>query len=55
MPADHWREIGAIGTADDARSHLVALRDAGVTRANVFPGPELDVAHELISEVAAVR
>jgi hypothetical protein len=52
MPADYWSEIGAIGTTDDALSHVAALEAAGVTSINVFPGPELDIAWEELPEVA---
>jgi 5,10-methylenetetrahydromethanopterin reductase len=56
MPADHWTEIGAIGTMDDALAHVAALEAAGVDRINVFPGPELEIAWEqlpLVAEIAA--
>jgi alkanesulfonate monooxygenase SsuD/methylene tetrahydromethanopterin reductase-like flavin-dependent oxidoreductase (luciferase family) len=51
MPADYWREIGAIGTMDDAYAHVAALESAGVAGVNVFPGPGLDAAHALIPVV----
>lgn len=54
MPADHWREIGAIGTMDDALAHVAALEDAGVTSINIFPGDDLDVAWEQMPVVAAL-
>src|SRR5690606_19178452 len=56
MPSDHWTEIGAIGTMDDALGHVAALEAAGVGVVNVFPGPELEVAWEqlpLVAEIAA--
>ncbi len=52
MPADHWREIGAIGTAEDAQAHFEALGAAGVRSAAVFPGPELEVGHDQIVRLA---
>jgi 5,10-methylenetetrahydromethanopterin reductase len=52
MPADWWAEIGAIGTVDDALSHVAALEAVGVGSINVFPGPELGIAWELMSDVA---
>lgn len=55
MPADHWREIGAIGTMDDALAHVEALEAAGVGSINVFPGAELEIAWEqlpLVGEIA---
>ncbi len=53
MPAEHWTEIGAIGTMDDALAHVAALESAGVRSINVFPGDELDIAFLLIPDVAA--
>jgi hypothetical protein len=52
MPADWWAEIGAIGTVDDALGHIAALEAVGVRSINVFPGPELGIAWELMSDVA---
>ncbi|MEY2959679.1 MAG: hypothetical protein RLZZ01_2247 [Actinomycetota bacterium] len=52
MPADHWREIGAVGTMDHALAHVEALEDAGVGSINIYPGPSLDVAHEQMSVAA---
>ena len=54
MPADHWREIGAVGTMDDARAHVAALEAAGVAGINVFPGPELAIAREQVPVVASL-
>ena len=54
MPHDYWVEIGAIGTIDDALSHIAALEAAGVGSVNIFPGPELDVAWEQLPQVAAL-
>lgn len=52
MPADHWREIGAVGTIDDALAHVEALEAVGVASINVFPGPELAIAREQLPLVA---
>jgi alkanesulfonate monooxygenase SsuD/methylene tetrahydromethanopterin reductase-like flavin-dependent oxidoreductase (luciferase family) len=54
MPADHWREIGAVGTVDDALAHVEALEAAGVGSINIFPGPELGTAREQLPHVAAL-
>jgi alkanesulfonate monooxygenase SsuD/methylene tetrahydromethanopterin reductase-like flavin-dependent oxidoreductase (luciferase family) len=54
MPADHWTEIGAIGTIDDAISHVAALEAAGVASVNVFPGDRLDDAWARLPTVAAL-
>jgi alkanesulfonate monooxygenase SsuD/methylene tetrahydromethanopterin reductase-like flavin-dependent oxidoreductase (luciferase family) len=54
MPADYWREIGAIGTIDDALHHIAALEQVGVGSINVFPGPELELAWELLAEAATL-
>jgi 5,10-methylenetetrahydromethanopterin reductase len=54
MPPDYWREIGAIGTIDDALAHIDSLEQAGVGSINVFPGPELEVAWEQLPQVATL-
>ena len=56
MPADHWVEIGAVGTIDDALAHVTALESAGVDVVSVFPGPSLEIAAEqrrTVAELAA--
>lgn len=56
MPVDHWAEIGAIGTMDDALAHVAALEEVGVGSINVFPGGDLEIAWEqlpLVAELAA--
>jgi 5,10-methylenetetrahydromethanopterin reductase len=52
MPADYWRQIGAIGTIEVALAHVESLEHAGVASINVFPGPGLDEAWQLMSDVA---
>ena len=54
MPADHWLEIGAVGTIDDALAHVAALEQAGVGTINVFPAPDLERAWELLPLVASI-
>ena len=54
MPADHWIEIGAIGTMDDAHAHVASLEQAGVGAVTIFPGPELEIAWEQMAGVAAL-
>src|SRR3954451_11665194 len=54
MPADYWMEIGAIGTMEDALTHVASLEAAGVGSINIFPGPELDVAWDQMRAVAAL-
>jgi len=54
MPADHWREIGAIGTIDDALAHVAALDAAGVDSVNVFPGDDLETAWGQLENVSAL-
>lgn len=54
MPADYWREIGAIGTSDDAFAHVAALEAAGVASINVFPGDRLEDAWGQLDGVAAL-
>ena len=52
MPADQWREIGAIGTIDDALAHVEALEAVGVVSINVFPGDDLGSALDRIDGAA---
>jgi alkanesulfonate monooxygenase SsuD/methylene tetrahydromethanopterin reductase-like flavin-dependent oxidoreductase (luciferase family) len=52
MPAEYWREIGAIGTIDDALDHVAALDAVGVECVNVFSGRKLDDSWDLIPIVA---
>jgi 5,10-methylenetetrahydromethanopterin reductase len=54
MPADYWRELGAIGTFDDAVAHVEAMADAGAHDVALFPAPELDVARLQIDDVIKV-
>jgi 5,10-methylenetetrahydromethanopterin reductase len=54
MPPDYWREIGAVGTMDDALAHVAALEQAGVASINIFPGPELETARAQLPHVAAL-
>jgi alkanesulfonate monooxygenase SsuD/methylene tetrahydromethanopterin reductase-like flavin-dependent oxidoreductase (luciferase family) len=54
MPADYWVEIGAIGTMDDALTHVASLEAAGVGSINIFPGSELEVAWEQMPQVAVL-
>ena len=54
LPADHWREIGAVGTIDDAFEHVAALEAAGVGSINVFPGDRFADALAQVDTVAAL-
>lgn len=54
MPSDYWREIGAVGTIDDAFEHIAALEAAGVSSINIFPGDRIDVARAQLDDVAAL-
>lgn len=59
MPTAWWRELGAIGTLDDAVAHVGALADAGAADVALFPAADVDVARGQIEDVvriaAAVR
>jgi alkanesulfonate monooxygenase SsuD/methylene tetrahydromethanopterin reductase-like flavin-dependent oxidoreductase (luciferase family) len=55
MPADHWLEIGAVGTMDDALAHIGALAEAGAGSVNIFPGPSLDIAFGQLPDVATIE
>lgn len=54
MPVDHWREIGAIGTMDDALAHVAGLEAAGVGSISIYPGPDLGTARALVPHVATL-
>ncbi|HSK91937.1 MAG TPA: LLM class flavin-dependent oxidoreductase [Euzebyales bacterium] len=51
MPAQWWRELGAIGTLDDAVAHVHALRDAGADDVSLFPDADVEVARRQIDDV----
>jgi alkanesulfonate monooxygenase SsuD/methylene tetrahydromethanopterin reductase-like flavin-dependent oxidoreductase (luciferase family) len=51
MPAEWWRELGPIGTMDDAVEHLHRLVEAGAHSIGLFPAPEIDVAREQLPQV----
>jgi alkanesulfonate monooxygenase SsuD/methylene tetrahydromethanopterin reductase-like flavin-dependent oxidoreductase (luciferase family) len=51
MPADWWREVGAIGSFEDAVAHAGALADAGAHDVAFFPGPTVDLAREDLQHV----
>ena len=55
MPADYWREIGAIGTIDDAHEHIAALDAVGVEHVAVFSARQLDDPWDLIPLVAELN
>jgi 5,10-methylenetetrahydromethanopterin reductase len=54
MPAGWWREIGAIGTIDDAVAHVAALHEAGADDVVLFPAADLDVARGQTDDVTSV-
>jgi alkanesulfonate monooxygenase SsuD/methylene tetrahydromethanopterin reductase-like flavin-dependent oxidoreductase (luciferase family) len=56
MPDDWWRQIGAIGTPDDAAAHIQSLVDAGADRVALFLPPDRslwDAQLELTGTIAA--
>ena len=55
MPVEWWREIGAIGTLDDAVDHVEALVDAGAHDVSLFPAPDVALAREQLGDVARLR
>jgi 5,10-methylenetetrahydromethanopterin reductase len=55
MPSDYWRELGGIGTLDDAIEHVHALADAGAHDVALFPAPSIDVARHQINDVITIR
>lgn len=54
MPATWWREIGPIGTMDDALAHLGDLAEAGVHSVALFPAPDLELARSQVNDVVAL-
>ena len=55
MPGAWWRELGPIGTLDDALEHVGALIDADVQSVALFPAPVLEVARHQMHDVAAIK
>jgi alkanesulfonate monooxygenase SsuD/methylene tetrahydromethanopterin reductase-like flavin-dependent oxidoreductase (luciferase family) len=55
MPDDWWREIGAIGTIDDAIGHVDALGAAGVGQVGLFVGENLTAVRPLVATVATIK
>lgn len=39
MPADQWRQLGAIGTVDDAAAYIESVCEAGADAVALFPSP----------------
>jgi 5,10-methylenetetrahydromethanopterin reductase len=55
MPSDYWRELGGIGTPDDAIEHVRLLAEAGANDVALFPAPLIDIARIQIDEVVSIR
>jgi 5,10-methylenetetrahydromethanopterin reductase len=51
MPADWWREIGAIGSLDDAFQHIANLEAAGVSSIGLWPAPEAVTATTQLDDI----
>jgi alkanesulfonate monooxygenase SsuD/methylene tetrahydromethanopterin reductase-like flavin-dependent oxidoreductase (luciferase family) len=54
MPATWWRELGAIGTFDDAVAHVAALHEAGAHDVALFPAADVNVARDQARDVARI-
>jgi alkanesulfonate monooxygenase SsuD/methylene tetrahydromethanopterin reductase-like flavin-dependent oxidoreductase (luciferase family) len=54
MPDDWWRQVGPIGTVDDAVAHVDELRRAGATAVAFFPTADVDIARRQIDDVLAI-
>lgn len=52
MPAEWWVELGAIGSFDDAVTHVEALADAGANDVALFAGPKVDLVRDDLNHVA---
>jgi 5,10-methylenetetrahydromethanopterin reductase len=55
MPPEYWRELGGIGTLDDAIEHVHGLADAGAHDIALFPAPFLDEARHQTNDVITIR
>jgi hypothetical protein len=51
MPSDWLREIGAIGTLDDALEHIAALEAAGVDSVALWPRSDVGIAMSQVDDV----
>lgn len=51
MPPEWWRDIGPIGTMDDAREHIAALEAAGVDSIGLWPERDVKVAMTQIDDI----
>ena len=51
MPSEWWKEIGPIGTVDDAVAHIEALDAAGVHSIGLFPAPVVETAMAQLDDV----
>lgn len=52
-PDDWWRELGAVGTPDDAADHVAALAAAGAHAVALFPPPDADGARIQLDRAVA--
>ena len=56
LPAEVWRELGAIGDLDDVTAHVDALHDAGADDVALFLAPDdLGLATTQVDQAATVR
>ena len=39
MPVEQWRQLGAVGTVDDAAAYIEAVCEAGADAVALFPSP----------------
>lgn len=54
LPASRWRQIGPVGTIDDALAHAGMLEDAGVDQLALFPAPDVGTARKQLGDVARI-
>lgn len=54
LPASRWRQIGPVGTIDDALAHVGMLEDAGVDQLALFPAPDVGTARKQLGDVARI-
>ncbi|APU13066.1 MULTISPECIES: LLM class flavin-dependent oxidoreductase [Actinoalloteichus] len=51
MPPEWWRELGPVGTFEDAVAHIEELEDAGVHSIGLFPPADVEAASAMVEDV----
>lgn len=53
-PAADWHELGAVGTLEDAITHVALMDEAGVDDVALFPAPDVRVARTQLDTVRRI-